>query len=189
MMGPLVLAGFTHGERVLSANASLLPVPDLAQRPVVSLQVPQATGVKSKASEDAAAGCAWSLVGYVWRVLWTADRTRSFLLSPPATCVQRATPAGDAMNEWKQRTSGGAYRLNASASAQACAIYEGCLENGTNPLCSGAACYDAQWHRAAHSARQFPSGGRWHEKGWYRCSERSDLANNARGQRSQCCVQ
>ena len=136
MMGPLVLAGFTHGERVLSANASLLPVPDLARRQLVSLQVPQATGVKSKASEDAAAGCLVTRWGHVW-VLWTADRTRSFLLSPPATCVQRATPAGDAMNEWKQRTSGGAYRLNASASAQACAIYEGCLENGTSPFAAG----------------------------------------------------
>lgn len=150
MLGPLVLAGYTTGERAVSRAAALMPVPAVARRQLISLRLARAalgvaspdaisanTSTASSAAASPATACLVTRWGQAW-VLYT-DLTRSFLVLPPPSCIQRASPIGDEMSRWAQRSAGvgGGYRLSGAASRAACEQYEGCCEDGTSPFANG----------------------------------------------------
>lgn len=158
MFGPLVLAGLTHGERCISANATLIEVPAVARRQLISLQVPAASAAAAASSASTAAAASKTAVSSAvsssrapdpsqaclvtrWEHVWIlhSDKTRSFLLSPPKPCVQRASPIGEIISEWAQRGggTGPTYKLSAAESLDACDAYEGCLDNGASPFAAG----------------------------------------------------
>lgn len=148
VFGPLVLAGYTNGERAVSREAALVPVPAVARQQLMSLRVAASAALSvaavppswnaSGTSDSPATACLVTRWGQVW-VLY-ADRTRSFLVSPPSSCVQRASPIGDEMSRWAQRSSGvgGGYRLSGALARSACDHLEGCLDDGTSPFAGGA---------------------------------------------------
>ena len=134
LWGPVVLAALTYGERALSVNATLQPVPPAARQQLGTLAAARTAVPRNDSSLDACLVTRWDHVWVVW-----ADRTRSFVKAPQKACVQRATPVGDEISAWSQRAGGAGprYHLDATESRLACAAYEGCLADGTSPFASG----------------------------------------------------
>ena len=137
------MTGLTYGERMLSVSPTLQPVPTSARTELSALRVrlPTPTGSSGAAGGageiSAASGCLVSRWQKVWVV--RTDRSRTFIATPPADCLGRATPIEDSLAAFPQAHGGGAgYALDKAQTAAACAALDGCvLPEGRSAFSSG----------------------------------------------------
>merc|ERR1719424_1487040 len=102
LYGPIVLAGFTYGERALPFDAALVPVTPGERSNLKSLRVrlpDESNGAQL------AAGCLVSRWSSAWLI--RPDKARHHLPRPPPDCLARATPIEDTLSSFAQVNGGG----------------------------------------------------------------------------------